>query len=407
MTSKALRPGTFSLTALLGLFMSFGPLSIDLYLPSMPAIGRAFAASEPQVQLTLSLYLIGYAFGQVTYGPISDRFGRKPVMITGLLVFCAGSVIGFSAQALEVVIAGRIAQALGASGAMVVTRAVVRDLYEGARAGHQLSSVGVIMSATPIAAPIIGGVLLTLGGWRAGFAFQFVIGALALLLATRYLGETHRPTATPLQVILANYRTVAANPVFLANLGFGSLAYGGLFAWIAGSPFVLQSLHGLTPFQFGLCYAVSCVGYMLGSVVATRLVLRIGLDRTAGVGVTALALASACAMLSVAVDTALPVTLTLSMALFLTGMGIVFPQALAGALMPFPHLAGTASSAIGFANQVIGATITIAVGSTLGATAWPMAIGAALSGTASMAIWTATRKLRTRPAKAIAIATGG
>jgi DHA1 family bicyclomycin/chloramphenicol resistance-like MFS transporter len=400
MAPKALQPGTFALTALLGFLTSFGPLSVDLYLPSLPEVGRALGASEPRVQLTISLYLIGYAIGQMGYGPISDRFGRKPVILAAVLIYAAGTVICLASQAIEHLILGRIAQALGASGALIVTRAVVRDLYEGARAGHQLSIMGVIMGVAPIVAPIVGAVLLTLSGWRAGFVFQLGIGCIAALLVWRFLGETHRPSFTALGIIVANYRKVAVHPVFLANMVIGSLAYSGLFAWIAGLPFVLQALRGLTPLQFSICYAISSAGYLVGGILATRLVLRIGLDRTAGLGALALALAGAAALASVAIDTALPITLTASMGLCLAGMGLVLPQVMAGALTPFPHNAGTASSVMGFAQLCSGALMSIIVGNTLGNTAWPVAIGLAMAGGLALAVWAATRGLRTQAVSA-------
>jgi len=394
MNAKALRPDTFALTALLGFLTSFGPLSVDLYLPSLPEVGRSLAASEPTVQLTISLYLVGYAIGQILYGPVSDRFGRKPVLLAAFLIYCAGTIVCIGAPRIDWLIAGRIAQALGASGALIVTRAVVRDLYEGPRAGHQLSIMGVIMGFTPIIAPVVGGVLLTWSGWRAGFVFQLAVGLSAGTLVWRYLAETHRPSVVAFGAILASYKTVATNRVFLANLAIGALGYSALFAWISGSPFVLQGLRGLTPLGFSICYAISCTGYMIGSVIATRLVLRIGLDRTAGVGAAVLALSGACALASVAIDTALPVTLTASLSLCLAAMGLLLPQVMAGALTPFPKSAGAASSVVGFAHQCAGALMSIIVGSTLGATAWPVAWGVAVAGGAALVLWAMTRRLR-------------
>jgi DHA1 family bicyclomycin/chloramphenicol resistance-like MFS transporter len=175
----------------------------------------------------------------------------------------------------------------------------------------------------------------------------------------------------------------------------GSLAYSGLFAWIAGSPFILQQLVGLSPLGFAVCYAVSCAGYMVGGAIAARLVMRVGLDRTTGLGALMLALAGAASIASVAVGTALPVTLTASMALFLCGMGLVLPQVMAGGLTPFPRSAGTASSLLGFAQLCSGAAMSIIVG-TLGTSAWPMAIGVAVAGFGSVILWAATRGLRTR-----------
>lgn len=190
-----LRPDTFALTALLAFLTSFGPMSVDLYVPSMPAIAVALAAPPAHVQLTISLYLVGLAIGQIIYGPISDRFGRKPIIVLSFALYCAATLICLTSTSIAMLVAGRFLQALGVSGSIVVVRAVVRDLYEGARAGHQLSSMGMLMGFAPIIAPLTGGTLQTAFGWRAGFVFLIAIGALAGFLAWRFLPETHRMRA--------------------------------------------------------------------------------------------------------------------------------------------------------------------------------------------------------------------
>jgi DHA1 family bicyclomycin/chloramphenicol resistance-like MFS transporter len=394
--AEKLRPDSLAFIALLAFLAAFGPLSVDLYLPSLPSVGPALGATEAQVQLTISLYLVGYAIGQVVYGPISDRFGRKPVLVSAFLIYCVASIACLVSQRIEWLVAARIAQALGASGAMIITRAIVRDLHEGVRAGQQLSLMGSMMAVMPLLAPLIGGVLWKVLGWRSGFAFQFAVGALAALLATRYLAESRAPTIAPLRVILANYRIVLSHPAFLANLVIGALAYAGLFAWIVGSPFVLQGLLKLTPVEFSLFYALANVGFMLGGAAATRVVTRWGLDRTAGAGALVLALAGAVMIASVAIDTALPVTLTLATALYLFGLGIALPQTIAAALTPFPQQAGTASSLIGFAQQCSGAIMGVIVGSTLSTTAWPMALGLAATSYAALLLWIVTRRVRVK-----------
>src|SRR5690349_5338040 len=154
-----LRPDTFALTALLALLTAFGPVSTDMYLPSLPDIGRVLSASPAEVQLTLSAYLIGFAIGQITYGPFSDRYGRRPVLLIALALFCAGSLVCAVSPRIDVLIAARTLQALGGAGAIVIARAIVRDLYAGARAGRELSLMGSIMAIAPIVAPLIGGVL--------------------------------------------------------------------------------------------------------------------------------------------------------------------------------------------------------------------------------------------------------
>ena len=163
-----LRPDTFALTALLALITALGPVSTDMYLPSLPDIGRLLSASAAEVQLTLSAYLIGFAVGQIAYGPFSDRHGRKPVLLAALTLFSLGNVACTFAPSIEMLIAARTLQALGGSGAIVVARAIVRDLYAGARAGRELSLMGAIMALAPVGAPMIGGVLQSAFGWRVG-----------------------------------------------------------------------------------------------------------------------------------------------------------------------------------------------------------------------------------------------
>jgi DHA1 family bicyclomycin/chloramphenicol resistance-like MFS transporter len=291
-------------------------------------------------------------------------------------------------------IAGRFLQALGVSGSIVVVRAVVRDLYEGARAGHQLSSMGMLMGFAPIIAPLTGGTLQTAFGWRAGFVFLIAIGALAGFLAWRFLPETHRMRAAPsFAGLLRNYARVASHRVFIANMAVGCLAYGGLFAWIAGSPFVLQSVFGFSPFAFALAYATSCLGFVLGSTLATRLVLRLGLDRTAGLGALACGVA-AIGMLIAATGFFPEPILIGAMAFYLGGLGLLQSQTVAAALTPFPNDAGTASALIGFLQQCAGAIVGGIVGTLTGASVWPMSLAVAITGGGALTFWITTRRAR-------------
>jgi DHA1 family bicyclomycin/chloramphenicol resistance-like MFS transporter len=288
-------------------------------------------------------------------------------------------------------------QALGVSGSLVIARAVVRDLYEGARAGQQLSAMSVIMGLMPIAAPIVGGILITFWHWRAGFIFQFAAGAAAALLVWRFLPETQARTRTSFAALIAGYREIATHRVFLANLLVGCVGHCGLFAWIAGSSYVMQRIVGLTPFEYAICYGLSCVGFMIGGGLAARLVVRIGLDRTAGIGAAALTVGGLGMVAAVLYGSALPITMTLAMDFYLCGLGLLLPQMVAGALTPFPHHAGTASSLIGFTQQCGAALMATVVGHSLGATPWPVAMGAAFAGCGCLLLWFLTRQIRTSP----------
>jgi DHA1 family bicyclomycin/chloramphenicol resistance-like MFS transporter len=398
-----LRPDSLAFTLLLSFLMSFGPLSIDLFLPSMPDIGRALDAPAAQLQLTISLYLVAFAIGQVIYGPFSDRVGRVPVLLAAFAIFCAASVLCRFAPNMEALVIGRVFQGLGASAAPVVVRAIVRDLHEGVHAGRQLSLMMTFTGLVPIAAPLLGGALLTFFGWRSGFVFQFAAGALAFFLVYRCVVRMPPPEASTLPVLIGQYRVIATSPIFLANLFIGCFAYAGMFAWIAGSPFVLQNLQGLSPFQFSICYAGSCAGFMVGGAIATRLVMRLGLDRTAGIGAAILTLAGVGMIACTALGLWMPLTLTVSMALYLCGLAFVHAQVTAAGLTPFPKSAGVASALIGFSQQSGGAIMGAVVGNLLGATAWPMAIGVAAAGGGSLLAWALTRGIRTgtaRPANA-------
>jgi MFS transporter, DHA1 family, multidrug resistance protein len=390
------KPDTFAFTALLSYLISFGPLSIDLFLPSMPAIGTSFAEPVSVVQLTISLYLVGFAIGQIVYGPFSDRYGRKPALFTAFLIFSVSSLVCLVAPSIEVLVVGRIGQAIGASGAQTVTRAVVRDYYEGARAGRQLSVMSFIMSLWPVATPLIGGALVMLFGWRASFILLVGAGALAGFLVWRFLPETFVPSDAPMRSVLQNYRRIARHPIFLANLVFGSVAYAGVFAWITASPFVLQKLLDLTPFTYAIMHGCAFAGFALGGAVATQVVLRLGLDLTAGLGALALAVSSAVMLAAVATidGFALAIMLTFGTGVYVFGMGLLLPQVIATALTPFPHHAGAAAALIGFSQQCAGAILGAIIGFSLGSTVWPMPIGSAVCGVTAFLLWVATREMR-------------
>jgi DHA1 family bicyclomycin/chloramphenicol resistance-like MFS transporter len=396
-----LRPNTIGLTALLGLLTAFGPVATDMYIPSMPEIGRLLGASTSEVQLTLSAYLIGIAVGQVIYGPLSDRCGRKPVLLGALLLFCVASALCAVAPDIDTLIAARVLQALGGSGAIVLPRAIVRDLYAGERAGRELSHIGAVMSLAPMIAPVLGGILQLAFGWRANFIAILAIGTIAAVIAWRALPETLPPSSaqsTSIIHVLRGYRALAANRAYLAHLGIVSLSYAGLFAWISGSPFVLQGLYGLSPFEFAMAFAIACIGSFAGASVAASLVMRLGLDLTIGLGSLALAVAGLAMIASLSLDLPPVVSLVLCMMLYEVGLMLAMPQAIAGGLTPFPDRAGAASSMIGFAQQTSAAVLGAVVGRTLGHTAWPLAIGVAAMGCLALALWGASRRTRRQAA---------
>jgi DHA1 family bicyclomycin/chloramphenicol resistance-like MFS transporter len=394
-----LRSGTFALTALLAALTAIGPLTTDMYLPSLPDIARQLGASTAQVQLTISSYLIGFAFGQIVYGPVSDRHGRKPVLLAAVVLYCVASLACALATSIEMLIVARFVQALGGSGGIVLARAIVRDLYSGARAGRELSLIGAVMALAPVLAPLLGGVLQTGFGWRSVFFTLVGGGVVGAAIVWPLMPETLRERAAePISPasMLKSYGMVACNPAYLAYLALASTSFGGLFAWISGASFVLQYLYGLTPFQFGVAFAVGSVGYMGGTSLAARLVMRLGIDRTLGVGSAAMAAGGLGMVMAVVLGSTAAAAIVLPMALYLAGLGMVLPQALAGAMTPFPERAGAASALLGFIQQCVAALCGVVVGWLLDKSAWPMVAAVATMGCATLVIWISTRALRAR-----------
>ena len=393
-----LRPGSFALTLLLALLTGIGPLSTDMYVPSLPAIGSALHASTEQVQLTISSYLLGFATGQILYGPISDRLGRKPVIMVALVLYGIGSIVCATTQSIEMLAAVRFVQALGGAGAIVLARAVVRDLYSGVRAGRELSLMGAITGIAPIIAPVIGGALQTLFGWRATFVVLVVFAGIVGSTAARLLPETLKyPMAGPFSLTAINtlYRLVLVHPGFLANLAILTTTFIGLFAWISGAPIVMQSAsYGLTPFAFGVTFAVVAAGYIAGTFIAARVMMRLGLDRVIGIGSVAMACGGLIMAAVVALGLAHVLWFVGAMTIYLVGLGLAMPATMAGALTPFPDRAGTASSVMGFTQQFGAAITAAAVGFYLGHSAWPVASVVAIMGSVTFLVWLLTREVR-------------
>ncbi len=392
-----LRPGTFALTVVLAALTGIGPLTTDMYLPSLPSIASELHAPIAQVGLTISAYLIGFATGQIIYGPVSDWHGRKPVLIGALLVYFAASLVCVLSTSIEMLIAARVVQALGGSGGIVLTRAIVRDLYSGARAGRELSLIGSVMALAPVVAPLIGGVLQTAFGWRSIFMLLTGAGLLLALIVWRLLPETLSARAeqpVSISAMAASYKVVARNRSYLAFLSLGAVSFGGLFSWISGASFVMQNLYSLTPFVFGLYFAIGSVGYLTGTSAAAKLVMRIGLDATLGIGSVVMAIGglAVVAELAFGFDSALGIVL--AVATFLGGFGMVLPQSIAGAMQPFPERAGAASSLFGFVQQSTAAIAGAVVGWLLGSTAWPLAGALATMGCLTLLLWFATRDIR-------------
>jgi DHA1 family bicyclomycin/chloramphenicol resistance-like MFS transporter len=388
--SAMLRPGTFALTALLAGLSAIGPLTTDMYLPSLPDIARQLNASTAQAQFTI-------AVGQIFYGPVSDRHGRKPILIAAIVLYCIASLACSLSTSIEMLIVARALQALGGCGGIVLARAIVRDIYSGARAGRELSLIASVMALAPVLAPVAGGFLQTYFGWRAVFFTLVAAGFVGVGIVWAALPETLKlRAAEPLSItsILRSYRLVARDPAYLAYLGITAASYAGLFVWISAAAFVLQDLYRLSPSDFGFAFALGSIGYMAGSALAARVVVTFGLDGVLGIGAGTCAAGGIGMVLAVACGFPSSLALVFPMAVYLAGLGMVLPQGIAGALTPFPERAGAASSLFGFVQQSVAALCGAVVGWQLGESAWPLAIGVAAMGCVTLVLWLTTQGIR-------------
>ncbi len=394
-----LKPNTFALTALLAALTALAPLSTDLYLPTLPDIGRAFGVSPSQVQLTLSAYLVGFALGQIGYGPISDWYGRRLGLLVALICYCVGSLICLLAPSIEVLIGARVLQAFGGSGAIVLARAVVRDFYSGARAGKELSMIGLVMAFGPVSAPLIGGALHALFGWRSAFAALLAFGLWLLLTVARKMPETltEKPDVRmSLSSLLVGYRDLLRVRDFNLYLLIGAASYTGLIAWLASVPFIYQNRFGLSAFTLSLSISASAVGYLVGTSIATRIVVRTGIVRTMGIGAFIMLAGALAICAAVAMDFDSVVPVTLAVGLNLVGFGLLFPQAMAGGLSCAAERAGAASSLLGFAPQVSAALLSAWIVASITKSAWPAALAVLTMASLVLLLWLPLRSKSAR-----------
>ena len=374
-----LTPGTAAFTVFLASLTAVGPLSTDMYLPSLPDIARDFSADAGTVQITLSAHLIAFAGSQLFYGPLADRYGRRPVLIGGFLLYMAGCFASLFVATIDQLILARILQAVGG---------IVRDLYAGAEAGQMLARMAAIMGLVPALAPMLGGVVQDVYGWKANFIAMGGFGAVLALMTAMNLDETlpaaRRQSAAPL-AILRSYRRLIADRRFLTYLAIASAAFCGLFAFVSGSSFVLQGLYGLSPIAYGLCFGAMAGGYVAGSLAGGRLVRRMGIDATLRFGGFCAALGGLL-MLTGLLTTPSALGIVAPIVIYGFAMGATMPQAMAGALTPFPDIAGTASSLLGFLQSVAGALGGLYVGHGVDASAMPMVGTIAAMGVTTFAI---------------------
>ncbi|MFG3722265.1 multidrug effflux MFS transporter [Streptomyces massasporeus] len=367
-------------TFLLGSLTAVPPLAMDMYLPSLPEVTRSLHAPAATVQLTLTACLAGMALGQLVVGPMSDRWGRRRPLLAGLAVFVVATVLCALAPTVELLVAFRLAQGLAGAAAIVIARAVVRDLYDGMAMARFFSTLMLISGVAPIVAPLIGGQILRVTDWRGVFAVLTVIGVLIGALVWTRLPETLAPAerhSGGVGEALRSMRGLLADRSFTGYMLTGGFAFAALFAYISASPFVIQEIYGASPQTFSLLFGVNSVGLVVvGQINGKILVGRVSLDRVLGIGL-AIVITAATALLLMSLGVFGEVGLVpVAAALFvlMSAMGITLPNTQALALMRTKHAAGSASALLGTTSFLIGAIASPLVGVAGEDTALPMAV---------------------------------
>ncbi len=367
--------GYLRLAALLGALTALGPLGVDMYLPAFPAMGADLHASPGAIQQTLATFLFGMSAGQVVFGPLSDRLGRRRPLFAGLVLFTLASLgcaLAASAEALALL---RLAQAVGGCAGMVVARAVVRDVCDERGAVRMMASLMLVMGAAPILAPMLGGALISAFDWRAIFWFLTLYGAAALVTVALLLPESLPPEGRRrdgVAQVLAVYAQILRDRRFLAHALAGAIPMLGLFAYLVASPHILMGVHGLDPVEYGFAFGSNAFGLIAASQVISRLVRRMAPGRlmVGALGVCALA----GLMVPVAVATGALWPLLVALFCYLSVMGAVLPLATAQAMAPMGRFAGSASAVIGTIQFGGGAVVGTVLGALGEGSPWPMAI---------------------------------
>ena len=377
-------PTAAPVSVLLIFMVAMGPISTDLYLPALPAIQEAFSADVAGVQLTLSIYLGTFAFCQILFGPLSDRFGRRSVMMGGMVIYFAASLVCVFAPSLEVLILGRFLQALGACAGPVIARAIVRDIHGPEDAGRALARIAAAMGIAPLVGPVLGGYLTAQFGWQSCFVLTSIAGGIVLIGGFLLMSETNPyldATATAPRQLLRNMGGLLRNRRFVGPTLVGTASYCGLFCFISGSSFVFIGILGVPAEAFGFCFAAAIVGFIIGAKIAGHITDR---QRAMAIGTVFNAVFGIVLLIPVLTGIETVWTILVPMVLYLIGMGLVLPHAQAGAVGDFGRIAGTASSLFGTIQYAVASIIGVVVGLFLNDSALPMVLGIALCGIAAI-----------------------
>lgn len=357
-----------ALVPLLVVLAAIGPMALNLPLPAVPGLARYFETDPGTIQLTITLYLAGMAVAQLVLGPLSDRYGRRPVILGALAVTAAMSLFAALAASAAMLIVARVLQSFGASAGQVIGRAIIRDVFDKDRAASMIGWVTMAMVVAPMISPSIGGLMSETIGWRWVFAATAVIAAVTLALAAIRLPETRAVVSSPtVGQLLRDARDLVRNRMFLGYLLIGALSSVTFFSFVGGAPHATVTLMGQSSTAYGLWFMVNACGYMLGNAVCGRYAARFGSDRLIRWGsVMMLVMALVQFAIALAGWMVHPVWLFLPQAAIAFANGLQLPGAIAGAVSVRPEAAGSASGFVGFSQMGLGALAAQASGTLVG-----------------------------------------
>ena len=380
---------------LLGGLTAFGPLSIDMYLPALPAISHDLVASESLIQLTLTACLIGLALGQLLSGPLSDSLGRRRPLLVGVAIYVLASLLCALAPTAWILVLLRLVQGLAGAAGIVIARAIVRDMYSGVPAARYFSRLILVMGVAPILAPVLGGQILRFGSWHGIFVVLAIVTGLLFVGALAWLPETlpaHLRSAGSLGNTGRTFRKLGSDIRFVGFAVSAGLAFGAMFAYIAGSPFVLQAIYRISPQTFAIIFGLNALGFVIASQVNGSLVSRIAPSRllTGGLIVESIAGLAVLAVITVG-GLGLPLLL-LPLFVMVSSIGFVVPNATALALSRHPEAAGTGSALLGVIQSGIAAFGAPIVGIAGITSALPMGTVIAVAACGAIAVYLVTSR---------------
>ena len=368
------RSAYFGLIFILGLLSMLMPLAIDMYLPSMPTIARDFGVTEGDVQMTLNSYLIGFAAGQLVYGPMADALGRKPVILGGTLIFALASAGCAMSQDIGTFIGMRGLHGFAAAAASVVINALMRDMFTKDEFSRSMSFVVLVMTVAPLLAPIMGGMMMLWFSWHAIFWTIMIAALIAALLVLFFIRETlpkERRQPFRLRIMLGQFVTLFRQKRVLCYMVASGFSFAGMFSFLSAGSFVYIQLYGLTELEFGYCFALNIVFLFIMTTINSRYVRRFGALNMLRTGLVVQLLAGCWLVLAASADLGF-VALMIGVACYVGNIAMITSNAMAVILDDYPHMAGTASSLAGVLRFGIGAGVGAVVASFNRTTVWPM-----------------------------------